>query len=94
MVLSVPGRAPGLPEGRRQLSAHGCSCQAILMQSALLMDSSELRTAVWSCRYVPLFTINTKVKAAAKKAMGTHTHRKKSLKTVLSKLSRESMCPA
>lgn len=25
------------------------------------------RAAVWSCRYVPLFTINTKGKAAAKR---------------------------
>lgn len=43
----------------------------------LIRAEDRPRAAVWSCRYVPLFTINTKVKASAKKAMGTQAHRKR-----------------
>lgn len=43
----------------------------------LIRAEDKPRAAVWSCRYVPLFTINTKVKASAKKAMGTQADRKR-----------------
>lgn len=74
MVPSAPGRAPraapawcrwSVSPGSHQ--PRGGPCQAIVMQNVSLIDSSELRMAVWSYSCAGLFTTNTGVKAAAKK---------------------------
>lgn len=85
VVLGVSGGGWCLAPGQRPRAAVGVQAaispwvllpghsHAERVADGLIRAEDKPRAAVWSCRYVPSFTINTQVKAAAKKQWG-HTH--------------------